>query len=205
MSASRRSRWAAVGGIIGPAAFVTAWAVLGARRAGYDPISDHISRLAAEGVRERAAMTAGFVTFGVGVPVYAIALRRALPGWSWVTAAATGVATLGVAAFPLDGPAGDGAHAVAAGLGYATLAATPLLAASALYRGGRPAAARLSVAAGVASGACLLATMAGPATGLLQRTGLTIGDIWIVSSAVALFRSRLLPSGDRGAVVGTAR
>jgi len=38
----------------------------------------------------RPFMTAGFVVFGVGVPIYSVALRDALPGWSWLTAAATG-------------------------------------------------------------------------------------------------------------------
>jgi len=35
---------------------------------------------------------------------------------------------------------------------------------------------------------CLLATVAGPAHGLFQRLGLTIGDAWIVATAVALTR-----------------
>lgn len=192
-----RWRWAALGGIVGPAAFIGAWALLGARRPGYDPVTDHISRLAAAGVAERPAMTAGFVAFGLGMPVYSLALRRSLPGWSWATAATTGLATLGVAAFPLDGPAGDGAHAVAAGVGYATLAATPLLAAGGLRRAGHSAAARVSALTGVVSGACLLATVVGPATGLFQRLGLTVGDAWIVTSAVVILRAG--PCRPRGA------
>ena len=184
-------RLLAAGGIIGPAAFITAWAVLGARKPGYNPIEDHISRLAAQGVAERPAMTAGFVAFGIGLPIYALALRRSVDGPAWVTAAATGIATLGVAAFPLDGPTGDGAHALAAGFGYATLAATPLLAAKPLARAGFSRWSRFSWIAGAASAACLLATTAGPATGLLQRAGLTIGDAWIVSSAAAILRGRM--------------
>src|SRR5687768_9884575 len=102
-------RLLAVGGIVGPFAFITAWALLGARKSGYNPIEDHISRLAAVGVPERPAMTAGFVAFGAGLPLYALALRSSATGTAWVTAAATGLCTLGVAAFPLDGPLGDGA------------------------------------------------------------------------------------------------
>lgn len=181
----------ALGGIVGPVSFIAAWSILGARKPGYNPIEDHISRLAAQGVTERPAMTAGFVAFGVGLPLYAVALRRAVDGPAWVAAAATGIATLGVAAFPLDGPAGDGAHAAAAGLGYATLAATPLLAARPLARAGLPRWSVFSWAAGAGSAACLLATTAGPVTGLLQRAGLTIGDAWIVASAAAMWRGRL--------------
>lgn len=179
-----------LGGIIGPAAFVTAWAVLGARKVGYNPITDHISRLAAAGVPERAAMSAGFVAFGLAVPAYGWALRRSLPGPAWTTAVATGLATLGVAAFPLDGPVGDTPHAIAASLGYATLAATPLLAARPLHRSGRNSWAAASVVAGVASGICLAATVAGPATGLLQRTGLGIGDLWLAATGAAIASGR---------------
>lgn len=178
---------------MGPVAFVVAWAVLGARKVGYNPIEDHISRLAAQGVAERAPMTAGFITFGVALPLYAVALRNAIGGKAWLAATATGLATLGVAAFPLDGPAGDAAHAVAAGAGYATLAALPLVAAAPLARAGQMGWARSSWVAGGASAACLLATMAGPATGLMQRLGLTIGDVWVVASAVALLRGRFGP------------
>jgi len=185
-----------LGGIIGPAAFITAWAVLGARRAGYNPITDHISRLAAAGVPERAAMSAGFVAFGLAVPAYGLALRRNLPGPAWATAVATGLATLGVAAFPLDGPAGDTPHAIAAGIGYATLAATPLLAARPLHRSGRTRWAIASVIAGVASGACLAATVVGPGTGLLQRTGLGIGDLWLAATGAAIASGHFVVQRD---------
>ncbi|HUR49450.1 MAG TPA: DUF998 domain-containing protein [Acidimicrobiales bacterium] len=185
------SRALALGGVVGPAAFITAWSALGWRKAGYTPIEDHISRLAAQGVAERPAMTAGFVAFGVGVPLYALALRRSPTGHAWIAAATTGVATLGVAAFPLDGPAGDGAHAIAAGVGYATLAAIPLLAARPLARAGLTMWSRFSWAAGGAAALCLAATTAGPATGLAQRAGLTIGDVWLIGSALALFTGRL--------------
>lgn len=180
----------AIGGIVGPAAFISAWAVLGARKAGYNPITDHISRLAAMGVRERPVMSAGFIAFGIAVPAYGLALRRDLPGPAWATAVVTGIATLGVAAFPLDGPLGDTPHAAAAGIGYATLAATPLLAAGPLRRSGRPRWAAASIVAGLASGACLAATVVGPATGLLQRTGLGIGDAWLAATGAAIAMGR---------------
>ena len=65
--------------MIGPAAFVTAWAANGAATKGYSPIDDAISRLAAVGTTTRPFMTAGFVCFGLAVPIYASALRRYLP------------------------------------------------------------------------------------------------------------------------------
>src|SRR5258708_7519274 len=69
---------AAVGGLIGPAAFVGAWALGGALKEGYSPTNDAISRLAAIGASTRPLMTSGFVCFGIAVPAYALALRRRL-------------------------------------------------------------------------------------------------------------------------------
>jgi hypothetical membrane protein len=178
----------AVGGILGPAAFVASWSALGATRDGYRPIDDAISRLAEEGAATRPAMTAGLVAFGIGVPLFGLALRRACPGPAWAAAVATGVATLGVAAFPLgDGP--DTAHAVAAGLGYATLAAVPLLAAPSM----RGRARYVSVAAGAVSALALAATTLGAAPGLWQRIGLTVGDGWIVATAWRMVAGTMPP------------
>jgi len=134
-------------------------------------------------------MTAGFIAFGLGVPAFGLALRKACPGPAWMSAVATGIATLGVAAFPLgDGP--DTAHAVCAGAGYATLAAVPLLAAPSL-RGAT--AQRISVAAGVASAVALAATTVGTASGLWQRIGLTVGDAWIVATALRMVAGTMPP------------
>jgi hypothetical protein len=49
-------------------------------------------------------------------------------------------------------------------------------------------AAALSLAAGVIAGLSLAATALGPTHGLFQRLGLTIGDIWLAASAVAILR-----------------
>src|SRR4051794_22518313 len=176
-----RSAW---GGLLGPAAFVSAWIVSGALRPAYSPVNDAISRLAAVGAPRRLIMTGGFVGFGLGVPVYAAALRASVPGHAWKAALATGAATLAVAATPLDvSPTLDVVHGGFASAGYITLAATPLLAAGALAASGRTWAARLSVATGVASTICLAGTLPGPAHGLLQRSGLTLGDAWLAASA----------------------
>ena len=183
----RRAR--AWGGVIGPAAFVTAWAACGAAKKGYSPIDDAISRLAAVGTTTRPFMTAGFVGFGLSVPIYASALRRHLNGPAWLGAVSTGIATLAVAAFPLDVSSTiDTVHGVMATIGYATLAATPLLAVRPLAAGAHRGAATISLAAGVVAGLSLAATAFGPGHGLFQRLGLTTGDVWLAASALAMLR-----------------
>ena len=169
---------------------MTSWAVLGRRIAGYSPVDDAISRLAATGAPDRNAMTAGLVAFGVGLPIYGVALRSALPGPAWICATTTGVATLGVAAFPLGSPTRDAIHGLFAGIGYASLAATPLAAAGPLARLGSRHWARSAVGAGAVSAVSLLATVAGPASGLFQRIGLTVTDAWVVASAVEILRGK---------------
>lgn len=187
---TRRS--AAWGGIIGPAAFVGAWVVGSAIAPHYSPVDDAISRLAAVHADTRPLMTAGFIIFGIGVPLYAWALRDALDGPAWCTAAAAGIATLLVAAAPLDhSSAVDTLHGVFAGTGYVALALTPLLAVRPFRSTGRMGWARASIAAAVGSGICLALTTAGPAHGLFQRLGLTMTDAWIIATAAAIVRGRL--------------
>ena len=188
-----RLRLAAAGGIFGPAAFVGSWAFGGLVTAdGYSAVDDAISRLAAVGADTRALMTAGFVGFGVGLPIYASALRSAIGGLAWTAAAATGVATLAVAATPLDRSAAvDTWHGVFAGLGYATLAATPLLAAGPLRRTGNAWLANFGLVAATVSATALVLTVGGRSTGLWQRIGLTAGDVWIATSAWAMINGTI--------------
>jgi len=132
-------------------------------------------------------MTAGFVCFGVAVPVYSLALRDALEGRAWLAAMVSGLATVGVAAFPLDvSKATDLVHGAFASVGYAALALTPLLAAGPLAARGHRRASAASRVVGVLSGACLAATILGSAHGLFQRAGLTLGDLWLAASALAI-------------------
>jgi hypothetical membrane protein len=175
----------AAGGIVGPVAFVTAWALCGRATPGYAPTHDAISELARIGATTRTAMTAGFTVFGIAVVLYAQALRRWVDGPAWITATACGLATLGVAAVPL-GSISDGLHGTLAVVGYVTLAATPVLASRPLRRAGRVRAAAASVATGLACGAALAASLVGPHHGGFQRLGLTIGDAWLVASAIVM-------------------
>ena len=189
LGAAKSVRRAALGGIVGPVAFVASWSALGAVKAGYSPLHDPISDLAGVHASTRPVMTAGFVVFGAGVWVYSRALRATLPGPEWMAAAATGLATLGVAAFPLHhSPTVDHVHGAFAGFGYVTLAATALLSARDLARLGRPRWSRAAAAAGGVSAIALALTLTGSYQGLFQRTGLTAGDIWLVAGAVAIRR-----------------
>lgn len=175
------------GGVVGPAGFVTAWASAGALASGYSPVRDAISRLAAVHAPTRWLMTAGFVCFGVSVPAYSLALRDAIGGRAWLAGMVTGVATLGVAAVPLDASATtDLVHGGFASLGYASLALTPLLAAGRLAGRGYRGAAMASRVVGILSGAFLGATVLGSTPGLFQRAGLTLGDLWLAASAAAI-------------------
>lgn len=171
----------AAGGIAGPVAFISAWALLGGRADRYDPTQDAISDLAALGAPSRPAMTAGLLALGAGMTLYGVALR---PHRMWVLPVLNGMTAVAVAALPLGG-AYDRAHGVAAGLGYLTLAALPVVGGRHL----RPLWARVSVVTGLVSGACLLATVLVPRDGLFQRLGLTVAHVWVVVSAVSLLRS----------------
>lgn len=176
----------AAGGVVGPAGFVGAWSVLGATTSRpYSPVNDAISRLAEVGAPTRLGMTLGFAAFGVGVPLFGLALRDEIRGPAWLTAVATGLATLGVGATSLGhSDTVDLLHGAFATVGYATLAATPWLAAPHLSRRQ----ARIARTAAVASAAALAATVVAPAHGLLQRVGLTVGDAWVVGMAVHMLR-----------------
>lgn len=171
---------------------MTAWIVAGWRAPSYSPVDDAISRLAAGHAPTRVVMTVGFVLFGLGVPLFAVALRAALGGPAWLAAVAAGVSTLAVAAFPLDTGV-DGLHAASAVTGYACLAATPLLAAGPLAANGSTALARASTFTGAISATLLATSLIGPAHGMLQRAGLGATDLWICAASVALLRSRSDP------------
>ena len=182
-------RLGALCGVLGPTAFVTGWVVNGARTPGYDPLTDAISRLAAEGAATRPSTTACFVVFGVLMPVWAHTLARELdrPALRPVVTVA-GLATLAVAALPLTEQGGqlqDAGHAAAALTGYVAMAATPMVAARALPPGPR----RVSVVTGLVSVAALLVSVV-TGSGGAQRLGLTVVDAWhvVVATGVLLRR-----------------
>lgn len=67
-------------GIVGPVAFTAAWAISGARQAGYSIRHEHISGLAAPDARDPHIMTAGFLTLGVATIAFGWELQRRLGG-----------------------------------------------------------------------------------------------------------------------------
>lgn len=186
------SAGAGIGGIVGPLAFIAAWLIAGTITSrSYSPIDDAISRLAAVGSDTRWLMTCGFVVFGVGVMTFARTVRRALDGPAWIALLTTGLATLGVAATPLDASTTvDSLHAAMAFTGYASLIGVPMLCARPVGRVGRR---KLAIAAWVSAAVATVAlvlSIAHPTTGVWQRIGLTAGDAWIVALAVTIVRGR---------------
>ena len=165
-------------GVLGPTAFVAAWAIAGARREGYSPVDDAISRLAEHGASSRPLMNAGFVTFGIAVPTFALAARQSLGAPAATALVVAGISTLGVAATPL-GPGPDTAHGVLAGIGYVAMAAAPILADR-----------RRGAIVSAIAAASLVATTIGPAHGLFQRLGLGVVDAWIVVAALGQRREK---------------
>ncbi len=193
-------RRAAIGGVLGPAGFITAWVAGGAIKDAYSPVREAISRLAAVGASTRPLMTAGFISFGIGVPIYATALRATIPGPAWIAAVVSGVSTLGVALAPLERSAtGDTVHAWFAGIGYAGLAATSLLSAWQLARLGATQWARLGLVSGTVSSIALVLSTTDRANGLFQRIGLTAGDVFLVASGIAMATGHF-PLVDRNSV-----
>ncbi len=182
-------------------AFVGAWAIGGnITSRNYSPVHDTISRLAAIGADTRPLMTAGMVVFGLAVPVYGLVIRRAVPGPAWISAVTAGVATLGVAALPLDHSSlVDSLHLVAAGTGYVALALVPVLARSGLVGSGHRRLAGFGSVAAIVAGAAMVTSLLVDQSGLFQRIGLTAGDAFLVASvpAVASLAVRNSPTRSR--------
>lgn len=128
-------------------------------------------------------MTVGFAVYGASLPLFALASGRPLPPASRAMVAVTGLSTLVVAAFPVSVRTGS-VHAAAAGIGYVTLAAPPSSTRT-FVRARRRGQAVVAAAVGFACGALLMASVVAPATGLLQRGGLTVGEAWIAGHAIA--------------------
>ncbi len=167
--------------IVGPIAFISAWAVSGAITPGYSPIRDHISDLAAIDAPTRAVMNFGFSAFALSVGAAALPARRYLGAPAAAMLGANVVLTIGIALAPLGrSPEGDRAHAVVAGLGYLALAAMAPSAAPTLAKRSR----RLglaSVGVGVASLACLGLSLVRPESGFWQRAGIATTDAWLIT------------------------
>lgn len=137
-------------------------------------------------------MSAGFVGFGLLMPIFARELGRSL-GSPTVRAAVTasGLATLAVAAFPVTadgGTSGDSIHYAAAAVAYTANVLAPFLAARQMSS---LRARRVSEGVALGIGAALVGSVVfEDVTGLLQRTGLTLFDAWAVAMAIRGLRGK---------------
>ncbi|MDP9240229.1 MAG: DUF998 domain-containing protein [Actinomycetota bacterium] len=120
--------WAVVSAAAAPVFLIGGWTVGAALQpAGYDPVTDTISALAAHGATDRWVMTTGLAGLGACHFVTALGLRPAgRPGR--VALGVGGVATMLVAAFPQPDMGASTAHFWAATTGFVTLAVWPVLA-----------------------------------------------------------------------------
>lgn len=189
-------RLGAAAGIGAPVSFVGGWLLAGSRARDYSPATDFISDLARVGAPTRPLMTAGFLGFGLLAPLWGRTLGRSLDSDGVrrsVTTAAIG--TFGVAALPLGASWGDAPHAVAAGVSYVAMAATPLLGGRALARQGHHRQAAASYAVSATSALLLAASMLGRYDGACQRAGLGVVDAWFVVLATRELRISRRPGG----------
>lgn len=170
------------GVIVGPLAFISAWAVSGAITEGYSPIRDHISDLAAIDAPTRPLMSVGFAVFTVAVASAVGPLRRLIGTPGSIALGINAALSGGVALAPLGvSPDGDRLHQVVAGAGYLALAALGPASAPALAKR-HPTFAKASVGVGVFSLACLVASLSSDGTsGFWQRAGITATDAWLVA------------------------
>lgn len=178
-----------LGGVIGPTAFVAAWGVGGIiddRQ--LSPIDDAISQLAHVDAGTRWLMTAGFLLFGLGVGLFAVAARPLLgaaTSFAYLTAA---VSTAVVAGFPLGrSVVQDRLHGLAAGIGYLAFVCAPIFAFGGLVRLDRRQFATTGVVVSAIAGVMLAVSSTSAPTGLTQRLGLTVLDAWTIGLSIILW------------------
>lgn len=122
--------WAVLSSAAAPVLLIGGWTVAASRqRAGFDPVRESISALAAVDADSRWMMTAALAGVGVCHLATAGGLRpAAVPGR--LLLALGGAGTLAVAAAPLPADHGQsGAHAVAAVVAFGALGAWPAVSA----------------------------------------------------------------------------
>ena len=191
-------------GVLGPVWFVSSWTIAGAMRDGYDPIEEAISRLAELGAPQRWIVSSGMVAFGTCALAFSTAWKEE-HRWAAAALAATGLSSLGVAAFPCTagcpgaGEFTDTVHGIVAGANYISFVSAAALSGQATARSGRVKYSRLSRLAAGAGGIFLLLHVSGLGpNGLFQRLGLTTLDAWMVGSAVTALRRRAVNARREG-------
>ncbi|MFI5843933.1 DUF998 domain-containing protein [Catenuloplanes sp. NPDC051500] len=169
-----------------PVLLIGGWLLAESRQPpAFDPLHDAISDLAAIGTPDRAIMTVALAGTGLAHLITAYGLTEAARAGRLLIALG-GVATIGVAVFPLPAQGGSAAHTAAATVAFLALAVWPLLGA-----GARPA---LRPPISIAAGAILLALVtwfgvtlqAGGPLGLAERAAAAAQAIWPFVVAVSI-------------------
>ncbi len=197
-------------GLMGPAAFTTAWVIGTRRQPGYSIAHEHISGLAASDAEEPRMMRAGFVALGACSVVFASELDRRLDGaqgtgWGPALLATAGVSTVvaGVCtrdrmsnASPPRGPVGpsltNDAHDLASVLG-GVAATAGLLALARRFRGdpswrGLAPHASTTALTGAALSGWFLSDVTRPGNGLVQRASVSLPLGFMARMALRMLR-----------------
>jgi hypothetical protein len=193
--------WAKVSAATSPLLLIGGWTVAATRQpGGFDPVSQTISALAARGAADRWLMTAALGGVGVGYLVTALGLRDAAPPGRLVLGCG-GLATVGVAAFPLSESGESGAHTVAAGLAFVSVAAWPAVAGrpgTEVPAGLRRPVARVAAAVLLGLVGWFAVELNGPRIGLAERVAAGAQALWplaVVLTVRGRGRSRRAESG----------
>lgn len=185
----------AAGAIIGPVVFIASWIVGGLVLDGYSPVTDAISRLAAAGAVTVPILNTGLAVYGLGVLIGAVGLRATIGHPAAVALATNAVLTFGVLVTPLDHSALiDRMHTLFAASAYAALALASLLAARHFRKMEKRAASVASLLVGVTTAMSLAATAIAESSGLYQRIGLTVSDVWMMVIAAQVLSTSSMGS-----------
>lgn len=173
--------WARASAVAAPVLLIGGWTAAAARQTGgFDPVSQSISALAARGATDRWLMTAALGGVGVSYVVTALGLRdAALPGR--VVLGCGGVATVGVAAFPLSESGESVAHGVAASIAFVSVAAWPAVAGRSgtdVPAGLRRLVARVAAAVLLGLVGGFAVELNGPRIGLAERVAAGAQALW---------------------------
>lgn len=187
-TAAHVAGWAPATAVAAPVAMIGGWVAAAAQQPSFDPVRETISALAATDAAAPWVMTVGLALTGVAHVGTAAALRP-VPTVGRVLHALGGVATVAVAALPVD--RWPQAHGVAAGVAFGALALWPAVA---WRRGERsvlaaPVAVRASVVLVGLLGWFVVELQAGGAlTGLTERLVAGAQALWPLAVVLALAR-----------------
>lgn len=203
---TERAAWVVAGS--SPIVFGACVTVAGFSEPGYSHVSGHISGLASEPAYVRWVAVVGFLTLGIGLTCFAVAVaRRAAGRVVPVAMVAAGIAVAAVGAFPRDCVAVSCAdpswhhrvHDVASVPVYAFAVGLPLLVAR---RVALPPLLRRSAAIVVGASALLMVLFvvapSGSGGGAIQRATIALPLLWLVATCAWFAgRGQVAPVIDR--------